>query len=337
LSRFHGAEENDNGAGTYFVSLLEKIAQKTRAAVLCLHHVGKHSGFVHGEFNLDAAMSQDIARGASGLTNGVRWQCNLFGVPGKNAKNIIGVKDANPGQFLALKVSKKNYGPPESVHFLERGHGGMLKPIEPIFKDGCGYDLEQVLLKLVLGVIALQPMTKRMLADSYHADWKRDHPELSRAKLDNAIASFVAKGKLFEVKTKDKSGRSMWALSLTENNPEGLGGLEGGLDKKGLEGLDRSGQNTFHTSNIPESLDKGGLDKVGLEEPLSTSLSARNYSYVSVEETSPYRGDLKPSTPHGDGQSPMPIESKKDESSIDALADDRHDHFDETEFEEFEI
>ena len=112
------------------MSLLERIAQQTRAAVIILHHVGKRAGSdVHG-FDLDAAMHQDAARGASGLTNGVRWQCNLFGLPEKSAKKIIGVKSSEPGQYLALKVCKKNYGPPEPVYFLERLRGGMLTPCE---------------------------------------------------------------------------------------------------------------------------------------------------------------------------------------------------------------
>lgn len=83
VSRYHGAEENDNNAGTFLVGLIERIAQNTGAAVIILHHVGKRAGSaVHG-FDLDAAMHQDASRGASGLTNGVRWQCNLFGLPEK--------------------------------------------------------------------------------------------------------------------------------------------------------------------------------------------------------------------------------------------------------------
>jgi RecA-family ATPase len=86
LSRFHGGSENDNGAGTFFISLLERIAQETGAAVLCCHHVGKFvSRDSKGGFSLEAAMSQDAARGASGLTNGARWQCNLFGLPDEAA------------------------------------------------------------------------------------------------------------------------------------------------------------------------------------------------------------------------------------------------------------
>jgi phage/plasmid primase-like uncharacterized protein len=338
LSRFHGAEENDNGAGTYFVSLLEKIAQKTRAAVLCLHHVGKRSGFNNNEFSLDAAMNQDVARGASGLTNGVRWQCNLFGIPEKSAKNIIGVKDANPGQFLALRVSKKNYGKPEPVHFLERGHGGMLKPVEPIFKDGCGYDLENAVLKLVLGVVALQLMTtKRMLADAYHADWKKDHPELSRAKLDNALASFVAKGRLTEVEGKNKSGKTIWVLTQKKTEPDEP--YEPDKVPEGFEPYepDRTGQTSAQFSKSPESYNKVKPDKSEPDEYLYSSLSARNYGTVEPDKVTPYGGSKFPSGSPGRNTSPMPIESKKDESSIDALADDRHDHFDEEVTEDAEF
>jgi RecA-family ATPase len=310
LSRFHDGEENDNGAGTYFVSLLEKIAQKTRAAIIFLHHVGKRAGYLNSEFNLDAAMSQDCARGASGLTNGVRWQCNLFGVPEKNAKNLLGVKDAVPGQYLAMRVSKKNYGKPEPVRYLERGYGGMLRPVEPILKDGCSYDVEEAVLGLVISVIDGQQLTKRLLADTYHLDWKKEHPELSRSKLDSALTGFITKGRLFEVEGRNKSGKKIWFLSTkAEPDEQKKTGLEPDREPDDFEPdkPDRTGQNAVRFNNMPKLHNKFEPDKNEPDEALSGLLSARNHGTVEPDKVPPYGGIYSRPVLTEREKSPMPI------------------------------
>ena len=307
LSRFHGEEENDNGAGTYFVSLLEKIAQSTRAAVVVLHHVGKRSGYQNSEFNLEAAMSQDCARGASGLTNGVRWQCNLFGIPEKNARNILGVEDAVPGQYLALRVSKKNYGKPEPVHYMERGHGGMLKPVEPILKDGCSYDVTEAVFKLVASVVDGQQLTKRMLADAYHSDWKQEHPDLSRTKLESALAGFITKGRLFEIKGRNKSGKQVWLLSTINPEPDEPDKVPDKVpDDFEPDEPDRTGQNAVRFNKCAESYSKSEPDKNEPDSCLSGSLSTRNHGTVEPDKTPPYGGIESPSGSPGQDYSPIP-------------------------------
>jgi len=215
VSRYHGAEENDNGAGTFLVSLLEKIAQQTGAAVLALHHVGKRAGAdVHG-FDLDAAMHQDASRGASGLTNGVRWQCNLFGLPEKNAKKLLGVSSPDPGQYLALKVCKKNYGVPEPVHFLERGLGGILKPVEPLIKES-DPDLDETIRKLVVDFIFSmegQQVTLKKLLDGKCREWKTENLAITRPAVEHVVASCILRNELHERPGKNASGRSIIYLS----------------------------------------------------------------------------------------------------------------------------
>jgi hypothetical protein len=215
VSRFHGAEENDNGAGTYLVSLLERIAQETGAAVIIIHHVSKHAGLGKDGFKLDLAMHQDAARGASGLTNGVRWQCNLFGLPEKNAFKELGVKQAESGQYLALKVCKKNYGKPESVHFLERGQGGLLSPLEAVVKKNAP-DLDDIISGLLLEAVSRSEgknLTKRMLIDSHCQEWKKAHPKITRTAIEQAIAASILHEKLFERTGKNGSGRKITYLS----------------------------------------------------------------------------------------------------------------------------
>ncbi len=132
LSRLYGQNENDNSAATLFSSLLERLAVETGACVICSHHVGKHAGKDNkGEFDLDVAMDPDVIRGASALTGACRWQCNLFGLPEKAAKKLISDPEAESGQYLAAKICKKNYGPPEDMFFLVRKYGGALERVTP--------------------------------------------------------------------------------------------------------------------------------------------------------------------------------------------------------------
>ncbi|OGQ96501.1 MAG: hypothetical protein A2521_09460 [Deltaproteobacteria bacterium RIFOXYD12_FULL_57_12] len=231
LARFFGAEENNNGAGTLFVSLLEQIAQATAASVIFCHHVGKRSSLSNGEFDLDAAMHQDSARGASAITNGVRWQCNLVGLPEKAAKKHLKVKDAQPGQFLALQVSKKNYGPPEPVHFLERQQGGVLCPYE-VAASRDELELDSVILKLVVAVTHDSEqtngkrLTKKSLKDFYSKKWKEEKDNrITGAAVERTINNALLSGEIHEVRAKNKSGKTADYLTLIppvepESEPE---------------------------------------------------------------------------------------------------------------------
>jgi hypothetical protein len=253
LSRFHGEDENDNGAGTNIIKLLERIANTTNAAIIAIHHVAKSAGYPSRRgFDLEAAMHQDAARGASGLTDGVRWQCNLFGLPEKNAKKELNVEHAHSGQYLALKVSKKNYGKPEAIHFLERVHNGVLRPVEPI-KDGCSLDLEDIILKLATEVIQGQELTIRMLIDNHCADWKEKYPKISRTKIQKVIESMVNQKKLFEVPSRNANGKKISYLSITpinESEPEK------GVDDFEPDNRKEPDKTQLPDLNVPESLNK---------------------------------------------------------------------------------
>jgi AAA domain/Primase C terminal 1 (PriCT-1) len=69
-SRFRGGEENSNEDATRFVEALEFLAKQTGATVLIAHHVSKAAMGASGA-------SQAGARGASALTDGLRWQLAL--------------------------------------------------------------------------------------------------------------------------------------------------------------------------------------------------------------------------------------------------------------------
>jgi RecA-family ATPase len=70
-SRFRGGDENKNEDATRFVEALEALAKQTGASVLIAHHASKAS------LSPDSDPSQGASRGASALTDGLRWQMNL--------------------------------------------------------------------------------------------------------------------------------------------------------------------------------------------------------------------------------------------------------------------
>lgn len=216
VSRLEGADENDNAAGTYFISLLERIAQQTGAAVIATHHVAKRAGVVGGgEFDLAAAMSQDVARGASGLTNGARWQANLFGLPEKTARKVLGLTTTLPGQYLAFRVSKKNYGPPEDVHFLERKSGGLLIPCSRV-ENRPPQEVEELLKGLLLDAVFQaegKQLTQRLLIDAHAKAWKKTDSRITRTAIQQTIAACLLNGELHERTGINVMGKKITCLS----------------------------------------------------------------------------------------------------------------------------
>ncbi len=295
LSRFHGENENDNSAGTFFISLLERIAQTTKAAVLCCHHVGKFvSSDSKGNFNLDAAMAQDAARGASGLTNGARWQCNLSGIPEKDAEKLLGIKNAKPDQYLALRVSKKNYGKPEPVHFLERGYAGILQPVEPVASE-VDTKLGEVIKELLIKTITAEPerkFTRKMLKDGKLQEWKNVNPKITKTAIEENIENCLLVDNLFERSGRNGSGKTIKYLSLT---PEPATGEPAGEPAELRTGKPaETGKIDLPVHNMPDLQEKLNRQKQQPANDTAGSVSARNYGTVEPAEITPYGGDISP-------------------------------------------
>jgi RecA-family ATPase len=118
LSRFAGADvETDNAAATRFVQVLERLAQAPGGpTVLVTHHTTK-TARREGTGGSDAAAATAL-RGSSALTDGVRWQANLEGLP----------RFHGAPRLSELRVVKTNYGPPLDAFTLvapEGGHGAL--------------------------------------------------------------------------------------------------------------------------------------------------------------------------------------------------------------------
>lgn len=120
-SRFMGVDaEKDNAFATRFVQLLERLTKLPgNPTVLCAHHTTKAA-------RTSSAGSKSVAaRGASALTDGARWQGNLF-APLDEENNAI------QEGISVFQVTKSNYGPKPAPLFLMREEqSGVLVPFDP--------------------------------------------------------------------------------------------------------------------------------------------------------------------------------------------------------------
>jgi RecA-family ATPase len=157
-SRFRGGEENSNEDATRFVEALEKLAQQTGATVMLAHHANKNSAST-------GDVSQGASRGASALTDGLRWQMNLNRPTEAQAAAFNLPKDAL-GNFVAATVTKTNYSAiPEPV-LLERGQDGYLSAVNAAQAKS---NSEQTAIVRILRVLNDQakPISARTLEDRH--------------------------------------------------------------------------------------------------------------------------------------------------------------------------
>ena len=119
LRRWHQASEIDNGLMMYLIQLMEEIAKNSGCTILFSHHVNKLS-MVSG-----TGGEQGAARGASALTDVVRWQLNLSKMNKEDAGKLS-IDDNMRGHFVRMEISKSNYGIPVEPVWLKREDGGIL-------------------------------------------------------------------------------------------------------------------------------------------------------------------------------------------------------------------
>lgn len=119
IRRFHISEENDSGAMTALVQMLQELSSTTNAAVVFAHHTNRAST-QQGQGDTAGA-----ARGSTALTDGVRWQLNMSNLTKEAARNH-GIAEYNIGQFVMLNITKANYLSAQIATMLQRQNGGVL-------------------------------------------------------------------------------------------------------------------------------------------------------------------------------------------------------------------
>jgi hypothetical protein len=127
LSRFAGGDvEKDNAAATRFVQVVERMAH-LGPTVIVTHHTGKVSRADESEAKPGAqkteAAATIAARGASALTDGVRWVARLSGRPRREGAP----------RLSDLVVVKSNYAPtPDPVTLCaDENANGALRVARP--------------------------------------------------------------------------------------------------------------------------------------------------------------------------------------------------------------
>jgi hypothetical protein len=118
-SRFMGMDaEKDNAYATRFVQLLERLTMLPgRPSVICAHHTTKAAR------TSNTGARSVAARGASALTDGARWQGNLF-VPFDDNGS-----ESSQENVAVFQITKSNYGPkPPAVYLTRRPGSGVLVP-----------------------------------------------------------------------------------------------------------------------------------------------------------------------------------------------------------------
>lgn len=157
-SRFRGGEENSNEDATRFVEALENLARQTSATVMLAHHANKNSAST-GE------VSQGASRGASALTDGLRWQMNM-NRPTEAQANAFGLPKDALSSYVAATVTKTNYSAIPAPVLLERGPDGYLSAVNATQARN---NAEQKAIVAVLRVLDEQPkpISARRLEDDH--------------------------------------------------------------------------------------------------------------------------------------------------------------------------
>ena len=220
LSRFFAIPENANDLMTQACGVLEEVCRKRGVTPIVIHHAGKGHGsdLVSNDGELATALSQHAARGATALAGAVRWMFNVAPLQKDFAATIFGenATDYTSGHYLAVKVSKKNIGAPESEKYLERGDDGICSLVEPKKKLSLEEQEKGYLERLIEEVARRAEKGEPPLCKSNGASFALN---VGRPKGDKITARAIYEGKLVAVK-KGKGNGVVLALPSDAENGE---------------------------------------------------------------------------------------------------------------------
>ncbi len=104
LGAIHNLPENDNNSANTLMGALRQIADRTGAAIVLVHHVGKAAGADMG------AAGASAARGASAIVDGARVVRQLVRMTDKEARQF-GITDDERHQYVRVENGKANLAP----------------------------------------------------------------------------------------------------------------------------------------------------------------------------------------------------------------------------------
>jgi hypothetical protein len=203
-ARFRGGEENSNEDATRFVEALEGLGLATGATVMIAHHTNKASQ------SADVGPNQGASRGASGLTDGLRWQMNLSPAS-EPLLSRFGLPTDKLRQYVVATVTKTNYSAfPEPV-LLERLEGGYLSAVSPQAAKS-RQDMAAIMAVLAAITCHGKPITSRRLEEAYAGHHKA--LKMPKERMRVAVHMAIERGLL--------TGGSRKALSITPSGESAL-------------------------------------------------------------------------------------------------------------------
>lgn len=124
LRTFHSQDESDNGQMSLLITWLRRMAVVKQCAIVFLHHTSKAAA-LNGLGDV-----QQASRGASALTDNIRWQAFLSGLSKDETLDGKVVLPEERGLFVRYGVSKQNYGKKMADVWLRRGDGGVMSRVD---------------------------------------------------------------------------------------------------------------------------------------------------------------------------------------------------------------
>lgn len=123
LTRFHRLDENSAQDMGQLLTQLERLAQRSGASVLFLHHTSK-AAVMTGQASL-----QQAARGSSVLVDNARWSAFLAVMSEQEARGF-GVPAGDRVNYVRWNINKQNYGAAIADVWYRRGDGGVLQSVQ---------------------------------------------------------------------------------------------------------------------------------------------------------------------------------------------------------------
>ena len=122
LSGIHKGDENSNSDMATLIACLRQIAQAAQCSIVYLHHTNKAAA-LQGNIHL-----QQSSRGASSLTDNIRWQSFMTTMTEEEAK-ALQIPPQLKTTFVKFGVCKVNYGAPPADIWYKRTQEGVLTPM----------------------------------------------------------------------------------------------------------------------------------------------------------------------------------------------------------------
>lgn len=137
LRRFHYLDENEGGAMSKVLGVMEQICHELYCSCIFLHHINKSSALNN---NSDV---QQAARGSSVLSDNIRYQQFLSPMSKDESEKYarpktpkVAIGEDGRRFFVRFGVSKQNYGSPIPERWYERDENGVLMPADIIKIEG---------------------------------------------------------------------------------------------------------------------------------------------------------------------------------------------------------